>query len=167
MDRESQIEKLTQTLGVDAQSAARALDAAGGDLLDAALALEGERPAQDRRVAVYSTARPQPEPPPAAQRPPVGDDVLLLLRGLVTHPVTNTLRVSYAGRLITAVPAVILVLLPLVAFWTTLCLLALGVLLGCSFTLDGPQWSIESFNSALEALRLRVSQWRTKLLKGR
>lgn len=151
MEREEKVERLCGQLGVGREAAQAALEQSGDDLLDAALLLEQGRDPELRRVGRYSTAQPPVQSPAPATEAGERFSAQLwqFLRGLVTHPLANALEVGARERVLTTVPAVILLALLLVAFWITLGLLALGVLVGCRFTLVGPEWAIPDWNRPL------------------
>ena len=56
MERQEKILRLSERMKVSLEEAARALDEAGGDLLDAALLLERDKDAGERVVHIHSTA---------------------------------------------------------------------------------------------------------------
>lgn len=155
MEHEEKITRLCSQLGVGREAAQAALEQSDGDLLDAALLLERGREPELRRAGRYSTAQPPAQTQPSATEPGERFSAQLwqFFRGLVTHPLANALEVGTRERVVTTVPAVILLALLLVAFWITLGLLAVGVLAGCRFTLVGPEWAIPDWNAILADLR--------------
>lgn len=178
MDRQEKIQRLAEHMKVTLEEAARALDEADGDLLDAALLLERGRAPGERTVHTHSTAAalaPAPEPTTGAEtaktQAPAGDKVtevlIALLTGLVTHPVLNGVRLEKEGSQITTVPAVVLLALLLVRWWVAPALFAVGLLAGWSFKWSGPQWDNIHLNTGWAALESKVAQLRESMKGGR
>lgn len=154
MEHEEKIARLCAKLGVSRQAAQAALEQSSGDLLDAALLLEQGRDPELRRAGRYSTAQPAQSQTPAPEpKEQFSAQLWQFFRGLLTHPLANALEVRTQERVVTTVPAAILLALLLVAFWITVGMLALGVLVGCRFTLVGPDWDIPAWNAILADLR--------------
>lgn len=173
MERPEKIQRLVERMKVTEEEAARALDEAGGDLLDAALLLERNRDAGEQVVHTHSTAAAATQlPVPAAQAEgtegrPAGDKVTeiltAVLMGLVTHPILNAVELNYKGRRLAVIPAGVLFALLLVRWWVLPSLTAVGLLVGWSFTFQGPQWSNASLNAAWGRLERTVAAWREKM----
>lgn len=155
MDHEEKLARLCDQLGVGREAAQAALEQSADDLLDAALLLERGRAPELRRAGSYSTAQPPVQSLTSAPEPgeQLSAQLWQFFRGLLTHPLANALEIRTRERVVTTVPAVILLALFLVAFWITTGLLALGVLIGCRFTLVGPDWDIPAWNTILADLR--------------
>lgn len=177
MEREEKLRRLVERLNVTQEEAANALDAAGGDLLDAALRLERDKPAGERTVHTHSTAAaiaPAPETSggeeTAKAQTPAGDKVtevlIAVLTGLVTHPILNGVRLEKEGGHIVTVPAVILLALLLARYWTVPALFAVGLLAGWSFRWVGPQWDNVHLNAAWAALEGKAAQLRESMKGG-
>lgn len=145
--------RLADKFGVSLDRAHAALLLAGGDILDAAQLLEREGPEGEPHVATYSTAvraeRSPIQTAPASQRWS-WDRVWTVIKGIFLHPVANRLEVGYPGGGRLNVPALILCLGLLVAFWITAGALFVGWFLGCRYTLRGPEVDIPQANWALD-----------------
>lgn len=174
MEREEKIQRLAARLGVTEEAAAKALDAAGGDLLDAALLLERDKDAGEQMVHTYSTAAAIAQQSAAA---PGGETakadiptetkakeiVLAILNGLVTHPILNGVELEYKGKRLAVIPAGILLALLLVRWWILPGLTAVGLLMGWKFLWSGPQWGNATLNEAWGTLENTVAVWREKM----
>lgn len=152
MQQEEAAKRLAEKFGVSLDRAHAALLLAGGDLLDAAQLLEREGPEGEPHVAAYSTAA-QPQPPvraASAPGPTAWERVWTVVKGIFLHPIANRLEVEYPGGGRLNVPALIVCLGLLVAFWITVGALGLGWVLGCKYTLRGPEVDISQANWALD-----------------
>ncbi len=164
---EEYAQRLSEKFHVSMDAAQAALDAANGDLLDAAEALEGQQGSETRQVGFYSTAAPPsqeapaPTSRPAPQPEQVWDMILRTLRGILQRPTANCLEVSYPGGTL-AIPAIIFILLFCVAFWVTVGLVALAWATGCRFALRGPDIEFPQANRALDFVCDKMAQWRQK-----
>lgn len=175
MEREEKIERLAERMKVSAEEAAKALDEAGGDLLDAALLLERGRAAGERVVHTHSTAAAAAAQLPAAApggatakeetstEAKVKEILTAVLTGLFTHPILNGVELEYHGKRLAVIPAGVLVALLLVRYWIVLGLVAVGLLVGWKFTWSGPQWGNATLNTVWDTLEDTVSGWREKM----
>lgn len=157
---DSKARQLAEKLGVSEEAARAALEAAGGDLLDAALALNGSGGCQ---TAAYST-RPaaettQLELSPAVRREQERQegreavrDFGTVLRSLLRHSLDNRLEIWHRGRCTSTVPVLILVILMVVAFWIVVPLVFVGLLLGCRYRFSGPDLGKESINRGIDQI---------------
>ncbi len=152
MRQEDAAKRLADKFNVSIDRANAALLLAGGDILDAAQLLEREGPDREPQVATYSTAT-RSQPPvraAAAPGPNAWERVWTIVKGIFLHPVANRLEVEYSGGGRLNVPALIVCLGLLVAFWITAGALFVGWLLGCKYTLRGPEVDIPQANWALD-----------------
>lgn len=173
MEREEKIQRLAARLGVTEEAAAKALDAAGGDLLDAALLLERDKDAGEQVVHTYSTAAAAAQLPASVPGETAKADiptetkakeiVLAILNGLVTHPILNGVELEYKGKRLAVIPAGILLALLLVRWWILPGLTAVGLLMGWKFLWSGPQWGNATLNEAWGTLENTVAVWREKM----
>lgn len=201
-----QVEALRARAAVSYEEARAALEASGGDLLDALIALEraGKVPGGAPRGAFFTT-RPggevPPPPPPggpagegdAGERPgerprffglalTVGNrgrsgegrdrgrpwdwlrELLAAAADLLRHCVANQFEVWRGGERMTSLPVLILILLVVLAYWITLPLLVLGLLLGCRYRFSGPDLDKNGVgraaNRASDAVREAVGRVR-------
>lgn len=176
MERQEKIERLAERMKVTQEEAARALDEAGGDLLDAALLLERFRAAGERVVNTHSTAAaaalslPEAEgetdQTAASAEDKAKEIVQAVLTGLFTHPILNGVRISYRDKELTTIPAGILLALLLVRWWIVPGLVAVGLMAGWDFAFTGPQWGSAALNAAWKRLEDKVGQWREKMKNG-
>ena len=152
MQQEEAAKRLAEKFGVSIDRANAALLLAGGDILDAAQLLEREGPDQEPQVATYSTAAQSQSPVRAAPSPRSWswERVWTVIKGIFIHPMANRLEVEYPGGGRLNVPAFILCLGLLVAFWITAVALVVGWLLGCKYTLCGPEVDIPQANWVLD-----------------
>ncbi len=165
MQQEEAAKRLADKFGISLDRANAALLLAGGDLLDAAQLLEREGSGQEPQVASYSTAT-RPQPPLRAASAPKGwswERVWTVIKGIFLHPVANHLAVEYPGGGRLNVPAFIVCLGLLVAFWITAVALLLGWALGCRYTLRGPEVDIPQANWALDKAHSLMQKWRKAL----
>lgn len=173
MERQEKIERLAERMKVTQEEAARALDEAGGDLLDAALLLERGRSAGERVVHTHSTAAaaaqlPAAMPGETAREEPtteakVKEIITAVVTGLFTHPILNGVELEYKGKRLAVIPAGVLLALVLVRYWIALGLVAVGLLVGWKFTWSGPQWGNATLNAAWDTLEDTVAGWREKM----
>lgn len=173
MERQEKIQRLVERMKVTAEEAAKALDEAGGDLLDAALLLERGRVAGEQVVHTHSTAAqalavsPQPEEAKAASTEDKVKEILTaVFTGLVTHPILNGMRIEYKGNRLAIIPAGILLALFLVRYWIALGLIAVGLVAGWSFTWTGPQWGNATLNAAWNTLEGKIADLRASMRAG-
>ncbi len=164
---EEYAKRLSEKFHVTMDAAQAALDAANGDLLDAAEVLEQDIPSQTRQVGFYSTAVPpaqEPSPPaarPAAEPREVWDVIRRTVQGIFQRPAANCLEVSYPGGALD-IPAIIFILLFCVAFWVTVGLVALAWVTGCRFALRGPDIAFPQANKALDFVCDKMAEWKRK-----
>lgn len=174
MEREEKIERLAERMKVSAEEAAKALDEAGGDLLDAALLLERGRNPGERVVHTHSTSAASAAQLPAAApggaakeevstEAKVKEILTAVLTGLFTHPILNGVELEYHGKRLAVIPAGVLLALLLVRYWIVLGLVAVGLLVGWRFTWSGPQWGNAALNAVWDTLEDTVSGWREKM----
>lgn len=178
VERQEKIERLAERMKVSAEEAAKALDEAGGDLLDAALLLERGRAAGERVVHTHSTAAAAAAQMPAAvpggaakeevsAEAKVKEILTAVLTGLFTHPILNGVELEYHGKRLAVIPAGVLLALLLVRYWIVLGLVAVGLLVGWRFTWSGPQWGNAALNAVWDTLEDTVSGWREKMTSNK
>ncbi len=158
--------RLSEKFHVSMDAAQAALDAAQGDLLDAAEVLERDIPPQTQQVGFFSTAVPpaqEASPPavrPASQPGQVWEKVWQMIRGIFQRPAANCLEVSYPSGAM-AIPVLIVVLLLCVAP-ITFGLVVLGWTTGCRFALRGPDMVFPQVNQALDFVCDKMAEWKQK-----
>lgn len=168
-EEDTQAKRLAEKMGVSQEEAQAALDAAGGDLLDAALALSGQGKGENGCAAAYTT-RPGGETlpkvlPPAVRREQERQegreavrDFGTMVRSLLRHSLENRLEIWYRGRCTSTVPVLILVILMIVAFWVVLPLVFVGLICGCRYRFSGPDLGKESINQGMEQISQAVDE---------
>lgn len=177
MERQEKIQRLAERMKVTQEEAARALDEADGDLLDAALLLERGRVAGERVVHTHSTAAAAAQAPTAvpggtakeeiSTEAKVKEILAAVLTGVFTHPILNGVELEYQGKRLAVIPAAILLALFLVRYWIVLGLVAVGLLVGWKFTWSGPQWGNATLNAVWDTLENTVTGWREKMKNDR
>ena len=147
MDREEQARALEARAGVTHDEALALLERTGGDVLEALVLLEKQGRTRREEGGTYAT-RPgaqedAPPPPPGGEEdspvearrgPGVRAEAFLRRCG------ENCLEIRRGEETAAAVPAVIALLLLLVAFRTVAILLVLGLALGYRYRLSGPDF---------------------------
>lgn len=134
-----QIERLQQHAGVSFEEARAALEASGGDLLDALVWLERGGKIDSSGVRSYATdnsgwGEPIQEPEPLrAER---GNILRTVWRWLVDNRLEVCRRADNAVAL--EIPVVALIALLALAWWLVLILLGAGFLFGYRYRLAGP-----------------------------
>ena len=177
MERQEKILRLSERMKVSLEEAARALDEAGGDLLDAALLLERDKDAGERVVHIHSTAANAVAATAAAAsqeaakgpstEKKVKEILGAMIEGLFTHPILNGVVLEYKGKRLAVIPAGILLALLLVRWWILPGLTAVGLLVGWKFTWSGPQWGNAALNEVWGTLENTVERWREKMKSDR
>ena len=164
-----QVEKLKEKANISWEEARYALEANGGDLLDALIWLERTGRIRAPASGFYSTrgggtTDPDSARLPASPLPPPGfgdsrekhtlRDRLreLLAAGLdiLRHSTVNQFEVWRGDALLTSVPVLILVLLLIVAFYITIPLIVVGPFFGCRYRFQGPDLGKNSINDVIE-----------------
>lgn len=155
-----QVERLRARANVSYTQAKAALEHTDGDLLEAILYLEQQgQTAPPQQGGAYATqtreeSREALHEAISASSQDRGrsgaEQVMDFVLGLLHKGIANQLTVSHGGRTVTSIPLVILPLLLVVAFWVTLPLLALSFVLGCRFSLTGPDVERESVEQVME-----------------
>lgn len=174
-ENDTQAKSLAEKLGVSQETAQAALDAAGGDLLDAALALNGQKSGESGGGVATYTTRPGGENlprvlPPAVRREQERQegreavrDFGTMLRSLLRHSLENRLEIWYRGRCTSTVPVLILVILMMVAFWIVLPLVFVGLICGCRYRFSGPDLGKESINQGMEQISQAVDEVKNQM----
>lgn len=150
------VEKLRSRANVSYEEARAALDATGGDLLDALIYLEKQgKVASPSSGGTYSSkAEPQRDETAYKALPPKnehGEDFRQLMNrffrwcgDVIGKGNKNHFEVWRHGQTILSVPVTVLVLLLIFAFWVALPLLIVGLFLNCRYAFRGNE--VESIN---------------------
>jgi hypothetical protein len=160
-----QVEKLRERANVSYDEAKAALEATGGDLLEALIYLEkqGKVKAPDGN-GFYSSAAAAPQydeerarrEEREAQR---GESFSGLLKRfgrfclrLLQKGNKNTFEVLKGSECKASIPVTVLALLLLFAFWVTLPLMVVGLFFGLRYRFQGPDLGRDSVNRAMDTV---------------
>ena len=164
MDRFELVEKLVKSTGVGYEDAKIALESSGWDLLDAAVWLEkngkieaktnsfSTDPEQQEQTRQQQEQQQRSEAPRGSARADRERGGLLRsifskIRGIL---IDNELVIcKQSGEIFLEIPVWLAVILLVVAFWPTLIVLVLVLLLGFRFRLHGPDLGSETVNRVL------------------
>ena len=159
------VEKLRQYANVSYGEAKAALEATGGNLLDAIVLLEKNgKIAAPEYTGSYSydskkedNTGKKEESSGNYEENNSGTSLFGLVGrfiswcGQVLHRANlNALEVRKNNRTVMKIPAIILAILLLFAFWLTIPLIILGLLCGYKFTFTGPDLGKDSVNRVME-----------------
>jgi hypothetical protein len=158
-----QVEKLREKAAVSYDEAKEALEASGGDLLDALIYLEKNGKVSTPEGGGYYNSEKASEAPkksaPKKKAQPERDSFGDLLRrffrfcGMLIHKGNiNSFEVIKDGQIKTAFPVTALVLLLVFVFWITLPLMVIGLFFGYSYRFRGPDLGKESVNEAMNSV---------------
>lgn len=149
MDQLERVEKIREKTGVSYEEAKAALDAAGGDVLDAIVYLENQGKINRPEKQVYTT-KPEQETSielkeaakayEAENHETFGDIVKKFLKWcgrMIKKGCENFFIVSKHHEEIMSVPVIVLALLLLFAFWIVLPLLVVGLFCGFRYSFRG------------------------------
>lgn len=152
-----QVSKLKEYADVSFADAKAALEATGGNLLDALLWLEQNGRIPAAQTAAYSTRSEEPEPKAASaaqNRSPSPDEKDVdwgqkIKRFLLENRLEAYNRKS--GRDF-EVPVGVCIILLVIAFWMVPALLIIGFFLGWRYRLAGPDLGRNEVNEAIEKI---------------
>ncbi|NLP36851.1 MAG: DUF4342 domain-containing protein [Firmicutes bacterium] len=157
-----QVEKLREKANVTYDEAKKALDACGGDLLDAIIYLERQGKVKPPPGGGYynsQTQRETTEEPTGRQEQKNrqnGETFASLVRKflkwvgrLIVKGNQNTFEVRHDGKVVIAIPVTILVVLLLLAFWVVVPLLIIGLFLNCRYVFKGPDIEKSGVNEVM------------------
>ncbi len=161
-----QVEKLREKANVTYEEARNALDACGGDILDAMIYLEQrgkiQSPANDGCFK-HSQQENQSEQEQAesehGKRDTAQGETFSSLMGrffrwcgvILVKGNTNTFEVSRNGSPIISVPVTILVVLLILAFWVVLPLIVIGLFFNCRYSFHGPDLGRTEVNNVMDS----------------
>ena len=163
MDQLEKVEKIREKTGVTYEEAKAALDAAGGDVLDALVYLESKGKIKEPEISVYTTKE---EPAGASEafqqaarsyeastRESFGDHVKEFIKWcgkLVKKGCENFFIISKNGEELATLPVLVMILFLLFAFWVTLPVLIAGLFLGFKYSFRGTITQAVDVNTACE-----------------
>lgn len=156
-----QVEKLRERANVSYDEAREALEAAGGDMLEALIYLEKKGKVQPPQGnGYYSSEQARNHPQAGPYRPADygrGETFGSLMKRFgrfclkILHKGNiNTFEVLKGDESKAAVPVTVLVLLLLFAFWVVLPLLIIGLFFGLRYRFHGPDLGSPSVNRAMD-----------------
>ena len=165
-----QVERLREKVDISYEEAKALLEQTNGDLLDALILLERQGRVERAGGGFYTT-RPQGEERPLSGPLGVGDywrrtrtdtskmswrdrlrEVWDTLVNVLRHSTENQFEVWRRGELMTSIPVLILIILIIVAFWISVPLLVVGLLIGCRYRFSGPDLGKENINNAMNTV---------------
>lgn len=153
-----QVERLRKKANVSYDEAKAALEACGGDLLDAMIYLERQGKVKSEGGA-YSSRQEQASaiaelPPESREKGSRFGDLLRrfgsFLMGLLRRGNENFLDIYRRGELRTSMPVTVLAVLLLFAFWFTLPLMAVGLFFGFRYRFSGPDLGKPVVNESMD-----------------
>ncbi len=163
MDQLEKVEKIREKTGVTYEEAKSALDAAGGDVLDALVYLESKGKVKQPEVSVYTTKTESSGASEAFQeaarsyetssKETFGDHVKKFIKWcgmLIKKGCENFFIISKNGEELATMPVLVMILFLLFAFWVTLPVLIVGLFLGFKYSFRGAITQAVDVNTACE-----------------
>lgn len=160
MDKLNKVEKIKEKTGVSYEEAKEALEAAGGDILDALVWLESKGKINEPEVSVYTTEEEASEEFEEAakaydntDKETAGDVVKKIfnwLGNLIKKGCENFFIIEKNDKEVLTMPVILLVILLLSAFWVTLPLIIVGLFLGYRYSFKGEITKAVDVNTACD-----------------
>lgn len=156
MDQMEKIETLREKTGCTYTEARAALEATGGDLLDALCWLEQR--GKSMVAGAYSSTAQESQPEQPQPEPPREDGAFAKGCKAFWDGIVELIRRGNRNRLIMrdkngqqalALPVTLFVVLLVAAFWVILPLMVVGLFCGCRFSCEGPDLGREDVNRAM------------------
>lgn len=157
-----QVEKLREKANVSYEEAKAALEASGGDMLDAIIYLEKQgkvEPPQNN--GTYVSEKPEAEQTQEQQTSSSYQNgetfsglVRKLLRWigrLIARGNKNTFEVWRKEKVIISMPVTVLILLLIFAFWVTVPILVIGLFAGCRYIFKGADLENTGVNKMMDS----------------
>lgn len=168
-----QVDKIRERTNVSYEEAKAALEATGGDMLEAMILLErqgkaGPHSGQNYTHGTggfYSTRAGGRFTPPSGDAPEPGvwhgeditwQGILHSFWNILRHCTTNQFEIWRNGRLMTGMPVLVLIILLVFVMWISGPLLLLGLLVGCRYRFTGPELEHDAINAAIEKMHNMV-----------
>ena len=145
---EESVHRLSQYAGVSVQAARAALEAAGGDALEALALLE-----RQGHIHLNTAGRAQSDPDapdPRTAPPPAPPEPVPEHRNRVWRWLTENRLECWKGERCFAVPMGALIALILLAFWAVAALLLAGLCLGWRYRFAGPDLGRPRVNRVMD-----------------
>lgn len=162
-----QVDRLRERANVSYDEAKAALDATGGDLLDAIIYLEKRgKAAAPAGGGYYNSEKAQPAAPTEEYRQQQeqqqhhdsGERFVDLLKRfgqfcakMIKKGNANTFNASRHGQTVVSLPVTVLVILLIFTFWITLPLLVIGLFFGYRYRFYGPDLGKQSVNKVMDS----------------
>ena len=159
-----QVEKLRERANVSYDEAKAALDATGGDILEALIYLEKQGKVKPPEGNGYYRSDGEPEAPKTERkdrgqpREDGGESFTALLARfgrfclrLLHKGNVNTFDVIKGNECKASVPVTVLVVLLIVAFWVVLPLIVIGLFFGLHYRFQGPDLGRNPVNRAMDS----------------
>ena len=145
MELLEKVEKIREKTGVSYEDAKKALEEAGGDILDAIVLLENQGKIKGPARQTYSTKQEEPcislqEAAKVYEKTPKESTMRKFIRWcgeMIKKGCENFFIVSKNGEEIITVPVLLLVVLLLFAFWIVVPLLVIGLFFGFRYAFKG------------------------------
>lgn len=180
-----QVERLREKADISYEEAKALLEQTDGDLLDALILLERQGRVERPGGGFYSTRPPDQEERPPSRPLGVGDywrrtrtdttkmnwhtrlrEIWDTLVNVLRHSTENQFEVWRRGELMTSIPVLILIILVIVAFWISLLLLVVGLVMGCRYRFSGPDLGKETINDAMGTVSETVDEMVDSVKRG-
>lgn len=155
------VEKLRERANVSYEDARTALDACGGDLLEALIYLEKQGKVAPPAGGSYSSKSESANTGAGKSQPAEpgnGESFTELMNRffrwcgrIIHHGNTNYFEVWRYDKKILTVPITVLVLLLMFAFWVTLPMMVIGLFLSCRYSFKGEQIKNIDVNSVMDS----------------
>lgn len=173
-----QVERLREKADISYEEAKALLEQTDGDLLEALILLERQGRVERPGGGFYST-RPQGQEEGRPLSGPLGvgeywrrtrtdttkmnwrtrlREIWDTLVNVLRHSTENQFEVWRRGELMTSIPVLILIILVIVAFWISLPLLVVGLVMGCRYRFSGPDLGKETINDAMGTVSETVDE---------
>jgi len=156
-----QVEKLKEKANVSYEEAREALEAAGGDMLDAIIHLEKQGKVKAPENGGSFTASPPKEEGPKAKKKEDnngGESFSSLMRKffnwcgrIIAKGNIHMFEVRRNSEVMVSVPLTVLVLLLIFAFWVVVPLIVIGLFFGCRYFFRGPDIEKTVVNKMMDA----------------
>lgn len=157
-----QVEKLRERANVTFEEAKAALDATGGDILEALILLERQgkttAPAGGGYYSSGGAAGEQKSEPQAEKKPAGGETfggvirhIGRFLRKLLHKGNTNSFLIYRYDQLQASLPITALVLMLVFMFWITIPLMIVGLFFNFHYRFSGPDLGKDAVNNAMDS----------------
>jgi len=173
-----QVEKLRERANVTYDEAREALNASGGDLLDALIYLEKQGKVippknggyySSQQAAAGGNAGGAPE---GGYNPPKGEGLGQIIRRfwrwlckLFHQSNRNMFEVWRGNEVILSAPVSVLVILLIVGFWVVVPLLVAGLFLGCAYRFRGQDLEKTGVNNVMDSAARAAGKFKDEVIR--